>query len=81
MCPCFRYHDAAIGMPDKNNLTFETVDGGLCKRDVVGERFRRILHHHDVVTLFLKYVVDTRPSRAIHESTVNKRNRFARLLI
>src|SRR5205807_4042169 len=81
MCSCFRYHDPAIRMPDKNNLTFQTVDGGFCKRDVVGEGFRRVLHHHDVVTLFLKYVVDTRPSRAVYKPAVNKRNRFARLLI
>ena len=54
-------------MPDKNNLTFQTVDCGLCKRDVVGEGFRRILYDHDVVTFFLQYLVDTGPSRAVYE--------------
>ena len=35
-----RYHDAAIGMPDKNNLTLQAVDCGLCERDVLGQGFR-----------------------------------------
>src|SRR5882762_9995073 len=68
-------------MSDKNNLTFQTVDCGLCKRDVFGEGFRRILHHSDVVTFLPKYVVDTCPSRAVYKPAVNQNNRFAALLI
>ena len=68
-------------MPHQNNLTLQTVDCGLCKGDVFGKGFGRVLHDSDVVTLFLEHAVNTRPSRAVYEPAVNKHNRFARFAL
>ena len=68
-------------MPHQNNLTLQTVDCGLCKGDVFGKGFGRVLHDSDVVTLFLEHAVNTRPSRAVYDPAVNKHNCFARFAL
>jgi hypothetical protein len=48
------------------------VDHTIRRGDVALERKRRILDDADVVAILLQEAVDRLPSRAIHETAVNK---------
>ena len=74
-------HHTAVGMSHQNDVTVRAVDGGFRERDVFGQGLGWVLHDYDVVASLLENVVNTGPSRTVHETTVDKDNGFALLRI
>src|SRR6185503_6009627 len=77
----FRYHHSSVGMSYEHHLAVQTVYCRFCDGDVVGQGFGRVLDDQDVVAVFLENAVNARPSRTIHETTVDENNGLAVSLI
>src|SRR5437660_1473131 len=74
MCTRFRNHRSTVGVADKNRRRVLGRKSALGNRDIILQRYRRILNDADIVTVVLQNPVYALPARTIHKTTVNQDN-------